>query len=131
LINFFKKPDWLTRLLCKVFDYKEIGWKEIGETFYRWTILKTPWFRIYLHKLDAPNWHEQCHDHPWDFFAIVIKSGYTEQVGNKFFWRQAPSFLYRKAEFTHNVKTDVNHPSWSIVLVKNKRRSWGMKGCSE
>jgi hypothetical protein len=130
----------LTDLLCKIFPYKEMGWKEIGETFYRWTLLKTPWFRVYLHKLDAPRWHPQCHDHPWDFIAILLSGGYWEQitgknknrgqhVGGKVYWRKPGTILYRPANFAHNVVTQIGVPNWSIVFVTNKKREWGMVDC--
>jgi hypothetical protein len=139
---------WFSKLLCKVFPYKEIGWKEIGEVFYRWTLFKCRWFKVVLHRLHAPNWHEKCHDHPWDFWAFIIRGGYLEMVdpdqniggrgkfigtvpgsGNEIYWRPVGSLLYRSAETRHNVVTKADKPNWSIVVMTPKRREWGIKDC--
>lgn len=70
--------------LCRRWlNFREIGWAAIGETFTRYTVLKTRWFNIYLHQLSAPKWHPECHDHPWDFLAILLWRGYLEEVGTK------------------------------------------------
>lgn len=121
----------LIEKLCQIFNYKEIGWKEIGETFYRWELLRTPFFRIYLHYLVAPIWHPQCHDHPWNFFAFILWGGYSEMDSlRQIIWRSPLSFLYRPANFVHNVKTDENG-NWSIVIVGKKKRNWKMLTCGE
>lgn len=133
----------LTALLCKLFPYKEIGWKDIEEVFYRWTVLRTPWFRVYIHKLDAPIWHKQCHDHPWNFLAIILAGGYWEivgapargrsnhgrRVGRNTFWRGRGSILYRPAKFAHNVATERGIPNWSLVIISPKQRDWGYLEC--
>jgi hypothetical protein len=77
----------ITKILKRFIPYKEIGWKDIGEEFTRFQIIKTPWFNLYLHRLYAPNWHPVCHDHPWTFIAILLKNGYLEQIGNKYYKR--------------------------------------------
>lgn len=130
----------LTRLLCWLFPYKEIGWKNIQETFYRWTILSTPWFRVYLHKLDAPIWHKECHDHPWNFLAIILAGGYWEQIegrnknhgqycGGNVYWRPRGSILYRSGDFAHNVATQWGIPNWSLVIIGQRYRQWKFLEC--
>src|SRR5579872_5760324 len=122
--------EWLLR---KVLPHKEIGWTEIGERFTRFTLLKTRWFNVYLHKLWAPDWHPECHDHPWSFLAIILAGGYWEQTSSACVWRRPGSVLYRPAEFTHNVVTrdafGFPHINWSIVITGPKRRSWSFKVC--
>ena len=66
--------------------HKEIGWKPIGEVFYRYQLLKTRWFNVYLHELTAPQWHEQCHDHPGWFVTLLLWPGYLEENGFRTFW---------------------------------------------
>lgn len=136
------KQGWFTRLLCKTFSYKEIGWKDIGETFYRWTLFTFRGYKIFLHKLDAPNWHPQCHDHPWDFWAFIIWPGYWEKLdpkqklkntgqhcGGNVYWRRPLTILYRPAASKHNVITPIGTPNWSLVIVTPKKRGWGMLDC--
>jgi hypothetical protein len=136
----------LVRLLCNIFPYKEIGWKEIGEVFYRWTLLRTPWFKVCLHYLQAEHWAPYCHDHPWDFWAIILKNGYWEKLdyeqskrlrnhgqhcGENVYWRRPGSMLRRPAETKHSVVTQVGKPSWSLVIMGNKRREWDKNAACE
>lgn len=116
------------RWLRKYFSHKEIGWDEIGERFTRYALLKSRWFNIYLHQLSAPNWHPDCHDHPWGFVAVLLRSGYLERVGKKDYRRRPGSVLVRPATFTHNVITPYGE-SWSIIFAGPKSRDWGFKPC--
>lgn len=116
--------QWLRR----TFQHKEIGWKDIGEEFTRYGLVKTPWFNIYLHQLYAPNWHPNCHDHPWSFLAILVRKGYLEQVGSKRYRRRIGAILWRPATFTHNVITPYG-TSWSIIFTGPKSRDWAFKPC--
>jgi hypothetical protein len=118
----------IEKLSRKYLKYKEIGWTDIGETFTRYALLRTPWFNIYLHQLDAPNWHPECHDHPWGFIAILLWRGYLERVGNKYFRHRPGSILFRPATFTHNVITPYG-TSWSLIFTTRKSRDWGFKPC--
>lgn len=118
---------WVVRLLCALFRWKELGWPEIGEVFYRWTLLKTPWFSVYLHRLDARQYDPKtCHDHPWRFTAVVLRGGYWEYSGGRKVWRAPGSVLYRPATYAHAVQT--RGVNWSLVVVGPKVRPWS-KGC--
>ncbi len=113
------------RMLRWVFPHKEIGWTEIGEEFTRFTLLRTPWFRIYLHKLYAPNPHPHTHDHPWGFVALLLRGGYWEYADGRWEWRRPWSVLRRPAEYRHNVVT--RGVSWSVIITGRKYREWGLK----
>lgn len=111
------------------FRYKNIGWKEIGEEFTRFQLVKTRWFNIYLHRLSAPSWHPECHDHPWSFVAVLLKSGYLERTvkGDK---RKYPGMiLWRPATFAHNVITPYG-VSWSLIITGPVARKWGFLPCN-
>src|SRR5712664_1923593 len=104
------------KFLRAYFSFKEIGWRDIGEEFTRYQLLKRPWFNIYLHQLFAPIWHPECHDHPWGFIAILLRRGYLEQVGLKKYRRRVGSVLFRPATFAHNVVAPYG-VSWSIIFT--------------
>lgn len=118
--------------------HKEIGWQDIGEVFYRYTLLKTRWFNLYLHQLDAPQWHPVgCHDHPWWFVTLLLKGGYLEKqaikvygrtVGSKLNRRYPGMVLYRSAKHLHDVVTPYGR-SWSLVLTGPKQQDWGFQAC--
>ncbi len=116
--------SWFERLLRKVFPHREIGWEDIGEKFTRFTLLYTPWFRLYLHKLEAPRAHLSCHDHPWNFIALLLSGGYWELQDHSWCWRRPGNILLRPARTRHNVVT--NGVSWSVILTGRKFRSWGL-----
>lgn len=101
--------------------YKDIGWKDHGETFFRFALLKTRWCNLYLHYAVAPD--SRCHDHPWHFWALVLAGGYWENG----VFRKPGSLLYRHAKTRHLVVTD--GPSWSLVLTSRKIREWGLTSC--
>lgn len=117
----------MQNLLKLIFPYKDIGWEEIGEEFTRYTLLWTPWFTIYLHRLVALVAHPQCHDHPWWFVALLLKGGYNEFHDGVWTWRRPGSVLFRPAAFSHNVVT--KGVSWSVIVTGKKKREWGFQDC--
>jgi hypothetical protein len=126
--------------LRKHFDFKEIGWTEIGEQFTRYQIFKSRWLNVYLHELSAPTWHPECHDHPWSFVAVLLWRGYLERVHRRVAaWpssyvvtedvrRYPGQILWRPATFAHNVITPYGK-SWSLIFTGPKSREWGFKPC--
>ena len=122
------KDDMIGAFLRRHLRYKDIGWKPIGEVFYRYQLLKTRWFNVYLHELTAPQWHEQCHDHPWWFVTLLLWPGYLEENGSGIYWRSPGSIWYRPAHYSHNVVTP-NGTSWSLIVTGPKSRDWGFKQC--
>lgn len=115
---------WVERLLRRLFVHKEIGWKDIGESFTLFYIIRTRWFAIQLHRIEAAKPHPQCHDHPWPFITLLIRGGYYEWVDDSWHWRKPGTILYRPAVFRHNVLT--KGVSWSIIIRTKKQREWGM-----
>jgi hypothetical protein len=114
--------------LRKHFPFKEIGWSEIGEEFTRYQLAKTRFFNIYIHRLIAPNWHPECHDHPWSFVSLLLWNGYRERIGAREFRRRPGMVLYRSATFLHNVITPYG-VSWSLIFTAPKSRDWGFRPC--
>lgn len=111
------------------FHHEDIGWKDIGETFIRYDIVKTRWFNIYLHRLIAETPHAQCHSHPWWFIALILKEGYMEYTSQtRWVYRRPGSLLFRRASHTHNVITSCEG-MWSLVLTGPKKHEWGFKDC--
>ncbi len=121
-----KIESWLRRH----FRHKELGWADIGEVFTRFTVLRTPFFSVYLHKLDAPVPHPHCHDHPWHFWTLILAGGYHEWAGKgvSYKFRGPGTILYRTAKFSHIVVT--NGAGWSLIVASPKVRSWGFLVCT-
>ena len=122
----------MTTMIAKLllwFPSQDLGWKEIGETFVRYDILKTRWFNLYLHYLVAERQHPNCHNHPWWFVTFILCGGYWEFTNDtKWVWRRPLSLLYRPAAWSHNVITH-STGMWSLVLTGPKRHAWGFLSC--
>ena len=129
-------PRWENRVLIaslfrRLLPFKEIGYIEQGEEFTRWTLLKTPWFSLYLHRLKCPVDLHFCHDHPWRFWAWLLIGGYYEQLnGAPVCFRPAGSMLYRTEKDMHNVWTE-RRANWSLMLATKKLREWGFQDCRD
>lgn len=46
----------------------------------RLRILQTPWFSIYLHWINEPDADRDPHDHPWNFWSLILRGSYIERV---------------------------------------------------
>lgn len=116
-------------LLKRLLPSKELGYTEKGEEFTRYTLLKTRWFNVYLHRLRCPNNVDFCHDHPWRFWAFLLIGGYKEELnGAPARWRYPGSVLYRPETCKHNVWTG-DRTNWSIIVTGPKMREWGFQEC--
>jgi hypothetical protein len=104
----------------------------------RWRIVQTPWFGIYLHRIHLPDSDAHPHDHPWPFVSVVLKGGYDEDlvVGTvplrdrryPQFTRASRGFLSiarRRATDMHRIYRLYRRPTWTLVLVGRRCRTWG------
>jgi hypothetical protein len=101
--------------------------------FWRWStidadhierlhIVKTPWFAVCLHWLNAPDAEPWLHDHPVSFLSIILRGGYTEQRGPYFRRRKWWNFI--RAWDCH-VITAVQPGTVTLCLMGPKVREWG------
>lgn len=100
---------------------------------YRFHILRTPWFRLALHKIVAPDGLEfGLHDHPWHFWSIVLRGGYLERYstpsplfqGPSSRYRAVGSFAYHPASYTHAI-VSVDGPCYTFVVTSGRVAKWG------
>lgn len=97
----------------------------------RWSLWLPFGWSIKLHKIVRTD-DDRCeHDHPWDFFRIILWGGYTE-VRNGFSyilkpWRPwAPWRIYPcRSEFKHRIVHLTKGYNWSLVICSPKKRAWG------
>jgi hypothetical protein len=46
---------------------------------YRWYLFRTPWLRIFLHRIELPDADRYPHNHPWTWArALILRGGYLE-----------------------------------------------------
>jgi hypothetical protein len=107
----------------------------------RWRVIAVPWFGLYVHRLDKPDPRPTLHDHPWPFLSLILRGGYTEEVGVRSegessspvvgrrsrSWRHGSSHRLRKSD-AHTITGLRRTPTWTLVLVGRRARpepSWG------
>lgn len=96
-----------------------------GVTVYmrRISILTTPWFSIKLHRIYRADQQRELHDHPWNFFSIVLWGIYVEDTieGE----RPCSLWNWKRAEDRHSIRSIYGGPVWTLVFCGRPRRVWG------
>lgn len=100
----------------------------------RLRIIQTPWFGVYLHEMHAPDADRDLHDHPYNFYSIILKGGYTEQWrkrGNmaqfenySLFWPRWSGHVMNKLN-AHRITHLLKVPTYTLVFVGKRTREWG------
>jgi hypothetical protein len=94
-------------------------------------VIQTPWFGIYVHFIYREDLDPWSHDHPWNFWRMVLKGGYIENYSDDpsrglfspqmiLPWRP----LWFPTNHAHRI-TMVKPGTVSLVLVGRKQRTWG------
>lgn len=93
-------------------------------------------FAIRLHHWigsDDPRYH---HDHPWGFYTLILKGGYTDvsqvrpdlglgkTLPDTRQHLSAGTITYREPHHTHTVQTDPGG-AWTLLLTGPFKRKWG------
>lgn len=96
----------------------------------RWRLIETPWFSIYLHRLDGPDSRPTLHDHPWNFTSLVLRGGYIERrldpmTRNVHEHRVVRRWNRMRTHDAHAITTLLRVPTWTLLLVGPRRRTWG------
>jgi len=89
----------------------------------RW-VLDFGMFALRLHKWSASDDLRNPHDHPWDYWSLVLWGEIIEH-SEQGRWSRKPGSLHMfVAEFKHCV--EVLHPAWTIMFTGPERRpGWG------
>lgn len=103
----------------------------------RLRVVQTPWFGIYLHFIYREDLDPVPHDHPWNFWRMVLRGGYVENyLDDPASGPARPQMIlpFRPTFFptyhAHRIVM-VKPGTISLVLVGRKVRSWGFWGPSE
>ena len=88
-------------------------------------------FNIFLHKFLKSD-PDDLHDHPWNYFTLILKGGYYEHTPEGRFWRRPFSFRCGKATDLHRIEIDQDKPDcWTLFIPMKKQRVWGFKKDNE
>jgi hypothetical protein len=81
------------------------------------------WFSIRLHHWLKSDDLRYAHDHPWDFYSIVLWGNLTERTENGDKQRKTLSCTFFSADYKHSVVID--KPCWTLLFTGPTRRVWG------
>jgi hypothetical protein len=88
----------------------------------RLRVIGTPWFSIMLHRIRRPDPDPDRHDHPWNFWSLVLWGSYEEDSGGVV--KRVRWVNRHRAEDTHRI-TRVFGPVVTLVITGRRRRNWG------
>lgn len=98
--------------------------------FTRWRVVQTPWVALYVHKFETED-EGTFHDHPWGFLSFVLKGGYVEHYIDPMTGERESreikrwSFNRKRTHDFHYIARLTTNPTWTILLVGPRRRTWG------
>jgi hypothetical protein len=95
----------------------------------RLRILQTPWWAVYLHWINEPDTDRDIHDHPWRFWSLILRGGYTEEIYERLApiiakrrWRQW-SAHHMPITMAHRI-TSVEPKTVTLVITGRRVRDW-------
>lgn len=99
-------------------------------------------YGIYLHKIIQSDRAGTLHNHMWNFFHMILRSGYFEHTEYGSFRRGLGYFAFHSTKYFHRVELDKDFfpiqgyassfmlndkPSWSLFIRGPKKAEWGFK----
>lgn len=98
----------------------------------RWRLIQTPLFGVYVHFIYREDLDPTPHDHPWRFWSLVLRGGYTEDYRDDSRYLLDAEFKTHRRGSTHTFPLRACHRIISVeprtvtlVVVGRKLRSWG------
>lgn len=96
----------------------------------RFILFRTPLFGVYVHKIWTDDGERDFHNHPRQFWSLILRGGYIEEVTTgpeaprERDWH-AGSVHKMELEHYHSITMLIRKPSWSLLLVGRFRQEWG------
>ena len=111
----------------------------IGSEAYliRWHLIpENPYWNVFLHHINGYDQGRDLHDHPWNFWTVVLRGGYVEDctrgavldvrivarwdgLGQPLLHRRDAAHLHRIVYASPN--------TWTLVFTGRRRRVWGFQ----
>lgn len=93
----------------------------------RYFLCKLPWLGVYVHHIQRPDYARCEHDHPWAFLTVILRGGYTEEVGGVAHRRRPGYVGYRPRHFEHRITALHGRATWSLVIRGPDHFEWGFR----
>jgi hypothetical protein len=100
----------------------------------RYKLLRTPWFRIFLHRIHRADQDRHLHNHPWpNAFSLILWGGYAERWQGedsggrrrRYFYGPGGSRWNRLTPETYHRIDAVLPHTWTLFFAGRRSRSWG------
>ena len=93
--------------------------------FQRWRLIEILGRGIFIHHFTRSDKDLHLHDHPWDFYSLVLKGGYVELTKDGTVTRNPGDFGFIAAEKLHQIKSLLTDSSWTLIFRGKRKRVWG------
>lgn len=127
---------WLDKKAKTIFD------AGTGEKYLkRWHLIRTKWFKVYLHRIYRADKDRDLHNHPWSWArAIILWGGYYEyrttdlctmtlrhDDGCDWCWDREyrPGSVNRLDKDTYHRIATVKPNTWTLFIAGRRYRRWG------
>jgi hypothetical protein len=99
--------------------------RETGEIYMdRWQLLKSKPLCIYVNRINAPDYDDLLHTHPWrKSWSLKLRGSYLEQLPGFVFRR--PSRLSRIPDQHKIVRLCNDAPCWTLFIGWRRDAPWG------
>lgn len=87
-------------------------------------LVKTPWFALMVHFINAPDPEPDMHDHPVTFLSLIVRGAYTELRNNVVAVRKWWNFIRASPNDVHRI-LHVRPHTTTFCFVGPKVRDWG------
>ena len=106
---------------------KEIKDRDGNLRFRRFAILESKYLNIYIHTFWYPEKDLFLHDHPWNFFSLILNGGYIEKTKKGNNSKIVGSYGFYKANHLHQILqiSDCEEFTRTLVITGKRRREWG------
>ena len=91
----------------------------------RLRLVQTPWFGIYLHKINEDDGSRLLHDHPWPFISLLLRGSYEEIRDYSGRVHTVRRFNKKKTTDLHSIMSLSRCPVWTLMFVGRRQREWG------
>lgn len=96
--------------------------------------LQTPWFNVYLHRIEAADPGRDLHNHPWWFASFILRGGYREEIEGRQRHTGAAHYLSHTRWSLHTVPLRMWHrivavepDTLTLVVTGPYKREWGFR----
>jgi hypothetical protein len=119
---------WLSWFLTKVLPERHDIGRQGSPYLTRWVLLGQrfgPGQKLFLHCFHRSDSDAALHDHPWNFWSLILCGGYWEHTATGKHWYGPGRLLRRPATWQHRVELPPGKRCWTLFWTGSKVRSWG------